>query len=154
MNYVISRAELSDAEEILKLQKLAYPIEAKRYGDYDIPPLKQTLAGIKAQFKDHIFLKAILDSQIIGTVRAYEQKGTCYIGRLAVHPNYQNKGIGASLMQKNEEYYEPKRFELFVGSKSFNNLHLYQKLGYRIYRTDKYECGDIEISYMVKNEER
>ncbi len=134
----------------MKVQKLAYLSEAERYGNYDIPPLKQTAEDIRRQFSDHVFLKAVSDGRMVGTVRAYEQDKTCYIGRLAVLPGYRNQGIGTALMHAIEGYYKPERFELFVGSKSQNNILLYQKLGYLIYRTDRYECGDIEIHYMEK----
>jgi len=150
MTYQISRAEINDAEEILKIQKLAYRIEAKRYNNYDIPPLKQTLGELKNQFKDHIILKAESSNRIVGTVRAYEKNGTCYVGRLAVHPNMQNQGVGTALMKEIEKHFNPKRYELFVGSKSDNNIHLYQKLGYNIYQRNQHECGDIEIFYMEK----
>lgn len=150
MNYQILKAEVADAEEILKIQKLSYQIEAKRYNNYDITPLKQTLEELKDQFKTHTILKAVSDGKIIGTVRGHEKDGTCYIGRLAVHPDMQNQGIGTALMKEIEKQYNPKRYELFVGSKSDNNIHLYQKLGYNIYQRDKYECGGIEIFYMEK----
>ena len=74
MNYQITKADIDDAEEILKLQKLAYQIEAKRYNNYDIVPLKQTLEELENQFKDHIILKVVSDGTVIGTVRAYEKK--------------------------------------------------------------------------------
>jgi ribosomal protein S18 acetylase RimI-like enzyme len=146
----ISRATIGDGEEILKLQKLAYQSEAERYGNYDIPPLKQTIEEIREQFETHIFLKAMCDGRIVGTVRAHEENGTCYIGRLAVDPDKQNRGIGKALMNSIEGRYKPERFELFVGSKSENNIYLYQKLGYITYKADKYECGDIEIYYLEK----
>lgn len=146
----ITQAIISDAEEILGLQKLAYRIEAERYDDYTITPLMQTLEEIKEQFKDHIFLKYVSENKIIGTVRAHEENGTCYIGRLAVYPEMQNRGIGTALMLEIEKYYKPVRFELFVGSKSENNIYLYKKLGYRIFKTAKYERGNIEIFYMEK----
>jgi ribosomal protein S18 acetylase RimI-like enzyme len=146
----ILRATLDNAEEILKLQKLAYQIEAERYNDYNIPPLKQTIEEIKKQFNTHIFLKAVSEGKIIGTVRAHEENETCYIGKLAVLPEKQNQGIGTALMREIEKCFTPKRFELFVGSKSDNNIHLYQKLGYNIYKTGDYECGHIEIIYMEK----
>ncbi|MBA3037413.1 MAG: GNAT family N-acetyltransferase [Desulfobacterium sp.] len=75
---------------------------------------------------------------------------TCYVGKLAVLPDMQNQGIGAALMKEIEKHFTPKRFELFVGSKSNNNIHLYQKLGYNIYKTGSYECDHIEILYMEK----
>lgn len=150
MNHQILTAEITDAEEILEIQKLAFQVEANRYNNYDITPLKQTLEELKIQFKTHIILKSVLDGKIIGTVRAHEENGTCHIGRLAVHPDMQNQGIGTALMKEIEKKYHPKRYKLFVGSKSDNNIRLYQKLGYDIYQKDKYECGDIEIFYMEK----
>ena len=147
----IIQAAISDVEEILKLQKLAYQIEAGRYNDYNIPPLTQTITEIKEQFKTHIFLKAVSGDKIIGTVRAKEENETCYVSRLAVLTDIQNQGIGTALMKEIEKYFTSKRFELFVGSKSDNNIHLYQKLGYNIFKTGGYECGHIEILYMEKN---
>jgi GNAT superfamily N-acetyltransferase len=129
----ILQATVADAVEILALQKLAYQIEAERYNNYDIPPLKQTLDEIKNEFRNHIFLKAVSEGSIIGTVRAHEENGVCYIGRLAVHSDSQNRGIGTALMKAIEGYYKPKRFDLFVGSKSDKNIYLYKKLGYTIY---------------------
>ncbi len=150
MNYQIAKAKVNAAEEILRIQKLAYQSEAERYNNYEIPPLKQTIEELKEQFKNHIILKAVLDGKVIGTVRAYQKNGTCYVGRLAVHPDMQNQGIGTSLMKEIEKCFNPERFELFVGSKSDKNISLYQKLGYNIFKTDQYECGNIEIFYMKK----
>jgi ribosomal protein S18 acetylase RimI-like enzyme len=149
-NIEIVRATVDDAEEILKLQKLAYQSEAAIYDNYDIPPLTQTIEEVIYQFKTHTFLKAISRGKIVGTVRAHEEYGTCYIGRLAVHPDRQNLGIGTALMRAIEGCYRPKRFELFVGSKSEKNIYLYKKLGYSVYRADNYGCGNIEIYYMEK----
>ena len=150
MNYKIVKAKTKDAEEILKIQKLAYQSEAERYNYYDIPPLKQTIEELKNQFKNNIILKAMSDGKVVGAVRAYEKNGTCYVGRLAVHPDMQDQGVGTALMQEIEKLYNPERYELFVGSKSDKNIYLYKKLGYNIYEKNKYECGDIEIFYMEK----
>jgi len=150
----ISRALLEDAEEILELQKLAYQSEAALYGNYDIPPLTQTVDDIRSQFKTHIFLKAVADGSIVGSVRAFENEGTCYIERLAVRPESQNQGIGGALMRAIEACYTPDRFELFTGSKSEKNIYLYKKLGYAVCRSDNYGCGDIQIYYLEKKCDR
>ena len=147
----IVRASVEDAKEILNLQKLAFRSEAELYNDYDISPLKQTMGEIQEQFKTHIFLKAVHEGEIVGTVRACEKNGTCYIGRLAVCPKMQNQGMGAILMKKIESYFKPNRFELFVGAKSEKNKHLYQKLGYSIFKKEQYGCGAIEVFYMEKS---
>ena len=115
---------------------MAYLSEAEIYGDFTIPPLKQTLEEIKKDFEDQMFLKAVVEGRIIGSVRAYVKEGTCYVGRLIVHPDFQNHGIGKQLMARIEEVFkEVQRFEIFTGHKSERNLHLYEKLGYRRFKT-------------------
>jgi GNAT superfamily N-acetyltransferase len=142
--YIIEKASIDDAEEILRLQKLAYISEAEIYDDFNIQPLVQTLDQIKEEFAARVFLKVILDGKIIGSVRASEKDGTCHIAKFIVHPAYQNRGIGTHLMNRVEELFcHCKRYELFTGHKSAKNLYLYQKLGYKIYRhehvSDKFQ---------------
>jgi len=133
---IIKIANVSDAEEILSLQKLAYRSEAEIYNDFNIPPLLQTLGEIKKDFENQFFLKAIVEGKIIGSVRAFEKKGTCFVGRLIVHPDFQNRGIGTKLMNEIEKmFHTSERVELFTGDKSERNLYLYQKLGYKIFKT-------------------
>jgi ribosomal protein S18 acetylase RimI-like enzyme len=135
---IIEKATVSDAEELLTLQKLAYRSEAEIYNDFSLPPLVQTLEGMEEDFKNQLFLKAVMDGRTIGAVRAYAKEGTCYIGRLVVHPDFQNRGIGTRLMDEIEKTFcGCKRFELFTGDKSERNLRLYQKLGYRIFKAAK-----------------
>jgi ribosomal protein S18 acetylase RimI-like enzyme len=134
----VEKATISDAEEILSLQKLAYQSEAEIYNDFNIPPLVQTLEEIKKDFGIQFLLKAVMDEKIIASVRAHTKEGTCYIGRLVVHPDFQNQGIGTKLMVEIEKIFSTcQRFELFTGARSERNLYLYQKLGYKIFKTAK-----------------
>ena len=133
-SYLIQKAEMDDLEEILALQKLAYHSEAELNNDFTIPPLTQTVEEIRAEFGQALFLKVMRDERIIGSVRAYEKDGTCYVGRLIVHPAYQNQGIGSSLMHAIESSFNCRRFELFTSQRSERNLYLYVKLGYREFK--------------------
>ncbi len=140
MTVTIHRASVADAGEILSLQKRAYRSEAEIYGDFSIPPLTQTLENIEEEFQHTTFLKAIRDGAqeetIVGSVRAFLRDGTCHIGRLIVHPEVQNQGIGSRLMNAIElQFTQAERFELFTGHRSERNLYLYQKLGYTIFNT-------------------
>jgi len=133
---IIEKATVSDAEEILALQKLAYRSEAEIYNDFNIPPMVQTLESIEKDFENQVFLKALINGRIIGSVRAYSKEGICYIGRLIVHPDFQNQRIGTKLMNEIEKIFGTcQRFELFTGDKSERNLYLYQKLGYKLFKT-------------------
>jgi ribosomal protein S18 acetylase RimI-like enzyme len=134
----ITSALLTDAPEILDLQKLAYQSEAALNDDYTIPPLTQTLPEIEADFKQQVYLKAVRDGTIVGAVRGYERDGTCHVGRLIVHPDCQNRGIGTQLLHAIEARFNAvQRYELFTSECSTRNLYLYQKLGYHIYRTER-----------------
>lgn len=128
---IVKRASFEDAKEILDLQKLAYVSEAEIYNDYSIPPLTQTLDQIQADFVSRLFLKTSIDGRIVGSVRGFMEQETCHIGRLIVHPDFQNHGIGARLMKKIERcFLEAERYELFTGHLSERNLRLYHRLGY------------------------
>jgi hypothetical protein len=67
----ITQASQEDAEIILHLQIHAYLSEAEIYNDYSIPPLIQTLKEIKQEFSQHVFLIALEEGKIVGSVRAY-----------------------------------------------------------------------------------
>ncbi|PWW04771.1 ribosomal protein S18 acetylase RimI-like enzyme [Paenibacillus cellulosilyticus] len=150
MEIAITRASISDATTILALQKLAYRSEAELYNDFNIEPLLQTLEQLEQQFDDHIILKAVINDKIVGSVRAIERDGTCYIGKLMVSPECQNHGIGKLLMRQIEALQPHSRFELFTGFKSERNIALYQKLGYQIY-CERVISPEFSLIYLEKN---
>ncbi|NJL72790.1 MAG: GNAT family N-acetyltransferase, partial [Candidatus Competibacteraceae bacterium] len=90
----------------------------------------------------------------IGSVRARAEAGTCHIGRLIVHPDRQNQGIGRQLMAAIEARFpEAQRFELFTGDRSGKNLGLYAKLGYREFKREP--LGDrVTLVYLEKMHQR
>jgi len=146
----IETALISDLEEILALQKLAYISEAEIYNDYNISPLLQTLEDVKKEYTDKTFLKAVESGKIVGSVRANAQDGTCYIGKLIVHPDYRNRGIGTRLMKEIEARFDNcMRYELFTGEKSEKNIYLYKKLGFKIYKEEKV-TDDLSFVYLEK----
>lgn len=149
---IIVRALIEDAASLLELQKLAYCSEAIIYSAFSIPPLLQTLDDLKDEFAAKTILKAVLNENLVGSVRAWESGGTCHVERLIVHPDFQGHGIGTKLMQEIEIYFpKTKRFELFTGHKSEANIRLYRKRGYQVF---KHQCINKNLSfvYMVKLE--
>ncbi len=135
---IVEQAGLDDAQAILDLQKLAYRSEAALHGDYTIPPLRQTLDEMKADLDKQVVLKASLEGKLVGSVRAHLKDGTCFIGRLIVQPELQNRGIGTRLLGEIEAAFgQARRFELFTSDRSERNLYLYQKLGYREFKRER-----------------
>lgn len=146
----ISRAELADAEAIIQLQRLAYQSEAERYNDWSLPALTQTVESLQIEFEQQIILKAVKGDEIIGSVRAFTQQDICKIGRLIVHPHHQCQGIGSQLLHSVETlHWQARLFELFTGSKSLDNIRLYQKHGYAISHNQPLS-PDVELVFLQK----
>ena len=132
----ILKAVPADAEAILALQKLAYPSEARRYDDWTIPPLVETLDSVRQQIAEHVVLKAIVDGRLAGSVRGVVTDGVCEVCRLSVDPALQRRGIGSALLAAIEQRFPGiEAFELFTGNRSVENLRLYDRHGYRHART-------------------
>jgi len=137
---MIEAARRDEAEAILQLQQLAYQSEAILYQNWTLPPLVETLETVRAEFERQLFLKASCGDprQIVGSVRALVVDGTAFVSRLFVHPEFQGRGIGASLLCELEQRLpQARRFELFTGNRSIRNLSLYQRLGYVPFREQR-----------------
>ena len=145
-------ARLEDADEILAVQKQAFMEEAEMYDDFHIPPLTETLEEVRSKFQTHVFLKATLGGKIVGSVRAHEKDGNCFVGRLVVSPSFQNRGVGTRLLEGIEKSFPAcGRFELFTGDSSAKNIHLYEKQGYRRFKVEKV---DEEFSFVFLEKKR
>jgi len=151
----IKKAVYEDLAEILNLQKLAYQSEAKLLNDYSIQPLTQTLIELQDEFNKYntgVILKLINDedNRIIGSVRSHEGNDRVYIGKLIVHPDFQNRGFGTKLLKAVESYFENKTFELFTSGKSEKNISIYKKNGYKEFKREKGK-NNLELIYLEKS---
>ena len=152
LEYIIEKASISDSSDILVLQKRAFTIEAKRYNDYNMPAMTQTIEEIEAEFHQKEFLKAVIDGVIVGSVRAYlDDRNTCHVGRLVVAPEYQKRGLGLALMNSIEKLFITcDLFEIFTGERSRGNIRLYEGLGYH-HTEDTEQAGDYKLVFMRKD---
>lgn len=130
----ISPARFTDADEILIVQKLAFHSEAEIHQNYTISPLVQTIKSIQKEFSEFRFYKATIGKNIIASVKVRMlENSILQIGRLVVHPDYQNRGIGKKLIRFVEDTYKNvTAFELFTAEKSIRNTSFYKNLGYII----------------------
>ena len=150
MERSIYKANYEDLREILQLQYLSYQSEADLFGSRDIPPLKQTLDEVLDEYNAGIILKMIDKSgNIIGSVRAKEDKGTVYIGKLMVHPRHRHNGYGTTLLAEIEQYFPKKRYELFTSTRSKDNIRLYQRMGYKIFKQEAIN-DELQFLYFEK----
>lgn len=146
----IYKADHKDLDEILRLQYLAYQSEAALFGTDDIPPLKQTLNEVIAEYEKGIILKLVTDDNvIIGSVRAREENKSVYIGKLMVHPEHRHKGYGTRLLTEIEKCFTCERYELFTSTRSADNIRLYEKNGYKEYKREALN-NELIFVYMQK----
>jgi ribosomal protein S18 acetylase RimI-like enzyme len=147
----IETAIVNDIKSILNLQKLAFYQRGLDCNNMNLKPLVESLDEFTLSFHDFKYIKATIDNVLVGSARANELNGTCYISRLFVHPEYQGKGIGSKLLLEIEKHFRQKvkRFELFTGETNKKSISIYKNLGYSVFRrSDDYE---VPIVFLEKN---
>lgn len=158
------RADKADAPEILALQKVAYQSEAELYSDDSLPALQETLEDLQDDFDRHpsreadllgaarhefsqarsdadrmIFLKAVVNGKIIGSIRGYCLDDTAYLSRLIVHPYFRGRGIGRRLLEEMETVFPAaRRLECQTGHQSKRNLAQMARHGYTVVKTEPF----------------
>ena len=143
-------ADPADAAAILALQRLAYESEARRYRNWSIPPLVETLGEVRRHIERNTVLKALLDHRLVGSVRGVVGDRVCEVGRLIVHPEVRRRGIGSALLAALEQRVpDVDAYELFTGDRSAENLRLYERHGYRETRRDPLPTG-VSLVYLRK----
>ena len=168
------RAEKADAPEILALQKVAYQSEAELYGDDSLPALQQSLEDLENDFERRpqreatvlgargegvdfdsdriVFVKAVVNGKIIGSIRGYAVDDTAYLSRMNVHPYFRKRGIGKRLLAEIERAFpQVNRFETKTGHQSKRNLYQLTKSGYETFKTEPF-TPTIKWVYLQKDQ--
>jgi GNAT superfamily N-acetyltransferase len=96
-----NRAELSDAEDICKLQHRAFRREADERANSQISSVRQVLDEIRQDFARGPILKAVnKDKEIVGSIRAsVHTDGWVVIRKFFVKPDMQPQGIGSQPLE-------------------------------------------------------
>ncbi len=131
MNVQIRPAKKVNAELLTAIQIESFAEQVRQY-DFPPPGYDSIDFQIESMKKDHYF--EILDkSEIIGGI-IVKQTGreTCYILRIFIRSEWQNKGVGTQALQLLEQRFPKiKKWQLDTPYLSFQNHHFYEKLGYR-----------------------
>lgn len=146
----IRKGSIEDAEQILEVQKAAFFGQGQIYQNFAIRPLTETVEALKDEFEAKTFLVLVLGGRVIGSVRFWALDGVVQVERISILPEHQNRGLGSKLLLAVEnECPQAGAFELFTGTKSVRNIHIYQKLGYRVRETKEDGQGILTL-YMLK----
>ncbi|MCF4123724.1 GNAT family N-acetyltransferase [Antribacter sp. KLBMP9083] len=138
------------AGELLTLRRAAFVSEAQLYDDPHIPPLTQTLAELRADLarEDVVTIGAWEGHRLVGSVRVEIEDQRATLGRLAVAPDKQGRGLGTQMLFAVLPYLpeQTKEIWVFTGKDSKQNLAMYTKHGYEE-QFDK-AAGDLTYTYL------
>jgi GNAT superfamily N-acetyltransferase len=109
----ITRLGVDDAGELLTLQRAAYVTEAQAHDDPGLPPLRQTLAELRAELASaDVTALGVRDrGRLVATVRLRHHpadRHTAEVARLAVAPDRQGEGLGTRLLAEVERHGGPR----------------------------------------------
>lgn len=143
----IALVDDSHAGELLTLRRAAFVSEAQLYDDPNIPPLTQTLAELRADMArdDVVTIGAWEGTRLVGSIRVEIEEQRANLGRLAVAPDKQGRGIGTSLLFAVLPFLPEEVTEIwvFTGKDSKQNLAMYTKHGYE----EQYDQAAGELTY-------
>jgi len=80
-----------------------------------------------------IFLLALIDEQIVGTILGTHDGRKGWINRLAVDPDYRRQGVARSLLKTIEESFEKMRLEIvtcLIEAWNTDSMSFFEKMGY------------------------
>ncbi|MBK7721584.1 MAG: tRNA (guanosine(37)-N1)-methyltransferase TrmD [Austwickia sp.] len=129
----VRAATPADAPELLVVQRGCWLEEGRINNTWDIPPLTEDLAQLRAGLADWTWWLVHDQGRLVGGVRARSRGLTWHIGRLMVTPDLRGRGLGRWLLAFAEEQADAQvsQFALMTGAASSRNLRLYRKAGYR-----------------------
>jgi ribosomal protein S18 acetylase RimI-like enzyme len=151
----IERLGPEAAGELLTLQRAAYVTEAQAHGDLALPPLTETLDGVRAVLGDPgaTVLGVRRGGRLVGAVRVLGRRdapGVVEVARLVVAPDQQGRGVGSALLLAAERHAPPgtREVRLFTGERSVRNLRLYARHGYR--ETHRTRAAGYDLVHLAK----
>ena len=143
-------ASHKDLEELYQLQKIAFESEAEMIGSRNIPALLESYEEFERDFDNWIVvIKRDSQGKIMASARYFKKNDTIEVGRLMVAPSFRNQGLAFSIMKNVEDHSRGSKFELFTCTRSWINIRLYEKLGYRIFK-EGIDDNELPLAYMEK----
>lgn len=139
-----------DAGELLTLRRAAFVTEAQLANDPFIPPLTQTLKELRADLSAPgvITVGMWQRHRLVGSIRVLVEGSKATLGRFAVAPDQQGKGVGTHLLDAVATFLPDGISEvwIFTARDSVQNIAMYTRRGYE-YQHDR-TAGDLTYAYL------
>lgn len=130
--FIIRRANADDAPAVFSILKRAFTEYSHITGQSDLEALKETVEDIKNEIETKAVYIAVIDNEILGTVRLDISGDQAFLSRFAVDSRNRNKGIGKSLMSVVDKYLKEKAAEsaciqnqklIHLAAEEYNNVN-------------------------------
>ncbi len=129
---VVAPLDLRDrrvADDVLRIQRLAYAVEAALIGFDAIPALDESLTDVQ-QLDLHV-LGVLVDGRIVALI-GYKRSGrTVSIDRLVVEPSSFRRGYARRLLEYVHQLENDADFEVSTASANWPAVRLYLSVGYQ-----------------------
>lgn len=139
--FEVRRATLADVDSIAKITQKAFEDYIKLAGISDTAALHETKEQIIDDIQNKIVYVAYFKHQVVGSVRIeLMDNQTAYLSRFGVNTEFQNIGIGKSLMNSLDmelRELNVKKILLHTASKATSLVRFYYNRGFYIDSTTK-----------------
>lgn len=139
--FEVRRATLEDVDSIVKITQEAFEKYIMLAGIQDTPALHETREQVIKDIDTKIVYVAYINNQVVGSMRIeLLDKETAYLSRFGVNTEFQNLGIGKSMMNSLDmelAELKVKRVMLHTASKATSLVRFYYNRGFYIDSTTK-----------------
>lgn len=143
---------ITDAGELLTLQRAAYVTEAQLHDDVSLPALTQSLLDLLTELSNSaVHAWGIrVGGRLVASMRIRVDRDVAEVMRLVVAPDMQGRGMGTRLLAAVDSVIPENvtRVELFTGERSVANIRLYERMGYREIR--RRDTGPYDLVYLAR----
>jgi len=122
-SFTIRRATSHDAPAVFSILQSAFIEYGRITGQSRLEALFETVDDIKREIETKVVYIAIIDDNIVGTLRLDIKEDQAYLSRFAVDRNCRNSGVGKSLMSMVDKYLMDKKVnKVFLHTSSKHTL--------------------------------
>jgi len=137
--FSVRKATLADTDSILQITKQAFLKYIEMAKIPDTAALHETREQVENDILDKLVYVAYIDDEVVGSLRVERiNEDTAYLSRFGVSMEYQNLGIGKSMMgvfDKEVKKMGIKRVLLHTAAKASSLVRFYYGRGFYIHST-------------------
>ncbi|MDF2890422.1 MAG: N-acetyltransferase [Clostridia bacterium] len=125
---LLDNKNIEVAEQIIKLQKASYQVEAEIIGFIQIPPLLENPEDIINS--EETYYGYFVEQDLAGIISYSIEADVLDICKVAVHPDFFKRGIATQLIRLVEQTEGINKILVFTGLKNSPAVTLYTALGF------------------------